>query len=93
MRDLVQASSILSVIGNGANKMSEIAARVNKEASSLTGPVRKLLSMNLICREVPFGDNPKDSKKSMYHLSVLFLKEKPTKPSSCLTLFPEDVIL
>lgn len=74
MRDLVQATTILTVIGNGANKMSEIAARVNKEASSLTGPVRKLLSMNLICREVPFGDNPKDSKKSMYHLADPFMQ-------------------
>lgn len=74
MRDMVQSSTILTVIGNGANKMSEIAARVNKDAGSLTGPIKKLLSMNLVCREVPFGNNPKDSKKSLYHLADPFMQ-------------------
>ena len=74
MRDLVQASTLLSVMGNGANKMSEIAARVNKDASSLTGPIKKLQKMQLIAREVPFGENPKDSKRSLYHLSDSFMQ-------------------
>ena len=32
MRDTVQASTLLSIIGNGANRLSEIAGRVGKEA-------------------------------------------------------------
>lgn len=39
MRDTVQASSIMSFIGNGANKLSEIAARAEKHATDITPPV------------------------------------------------------
>lgn len=74
MRDLVQASTLLSVIGNGANKVSEIASRVNKDSSSLAGPLKKLLKMQLVEREVPFGENLKDSKRSLYHLSDPYMQ-------------------
>ena len=73
---MVQSSTLLSVIGNGANKMSEIAALVGKEASSLTGSLAKLPFINkydTVCY-------------------VLFLKQTPTNKASCLQLFPEDVI-
>jgi AAA+ ATPase superfamily predicted ATPase len=74
MSDLVQASTLLSVIGNGANKVSEIASRVNKDSSSLAGPLKKLLNMQLVEREVPFGENLKDSKRSLYHLSDPYMQ-------------------
>ncbi|MDO4462361.1 MAG: ATP-binding protein [Bacteroidia bacterium] len=69
MRDIVQASTILSVIGNGVNRMSEIAARCNKPATQLSGPLDKLRTLNLIRREVPFGETEKNSKKSIYKIS------------------------
>lgn len=69
MRDIVQASTILSVIGSGANRMSEVAARCNKPATQLSGPLDKLRSLNLVRREVPFGENEKNSKKSLYKIS------------------------
>ena len=36
MRDTVQVSTLLSIIGNGANRISEIAGRVGKEATQIT---------------------------------------------------------
>jgi hypothetical protein len=42
MRDTVQASSILSYIGNGANKLSEIAARAEKQATDITPQLSRL---------------------------------------------------
>ena len=74
MRDTVQASTLLSVIGNGADKMSEIAARVGKDAGSLTGPMGKLQKLQLVEREVPFGENPRNSKRSLYHLSDPYMQ-------------------
>lgn len=74
MRDTVQASTLLTIIGNGANKLSEIASRAGKEANSLSEPLGKLRDLGYISREVPFGDNPKKSKKGLYHINDSLLR-------------------
>lgn len=73
MRDIVQASTLLHIIGNGANKISEIAARAEKEASTLSAPLQKLVKMHLIEREIPFGESEKISKHGVYHISDPFM--------------------
>lgn len=73
MRDIVQAATLLSLIGNGANRISEIAARVNKPATSLSGPLDRLITLGYIEREIPFGDNPKNSKKGLYKVADPFM--------------------
>jgi hypothetical protein len=73
MRDIVQASTLLSLIGNGANRISEIAARVNKPVTSLSGPLDKLITLGYIEREIPFGDNHKSSKKGIYKVADPFM--------------------
>ena len=40
MRDTVQASTLLTIIGNGANKLSEIANRAGKDSSTISEPLR-----------------------------------------------------
>ena len=74
MRDTVQASTLFTIIGNGANKLSEIASRAGKEANSLSEPLGKLRDLGYISREVPFGDNPKKSKKGLYHINDSLLR-------------------
>ena len=39
MRDTVQTATLLSIIGNGANKLSEIALRAGKSANEITEPL------------------------------------------------------
>lgn len=73
MRDVIQASTLLSVIGSGANRLSEIAARLGKPATHLSGPLEKLRQLDFIEREIPFGENPKNSKKSLYKVSDPFM--------------------
>ncbi len=73
MRDIVQASTLLSLIGNGANRISEIAARANKPATSISGPLDKLITLGYIEREIPFGENPKSSKKGLYKVADPFM--------------------
>ncbi len=73
MRDIVQASTLLSFIGNGANRISEIAARANKPVTSLSGPLDKLITLGYIEREIPFGDNHKSSKKGIYKVADPFM--------------------
>lgn len=73
MRDVIQASTLLSVIGSGANRLSEIAGRLEKPATHLSGPLEKLRQLDFIEREIPFGENPKNSKKSLYKVSDPFM--------------------
>ncbi|MBR1688002.1 MAG: ATP-binding protein [Prevotella sp.] len=74
MRDTVQASSILSFIGNGANKLSEIASRAEKQSSDITAQLSRLKNLGLIEKEIPFGENEKSSKKGLYHITDPLLR-------------------
>ena len=48
MRNTIQASNLLSIIGNGANRLSEIAGRVGKEATQIAAPLGKLRELGYI---------------------------------------------
>ena len=73
MRDTRQAASLLSIIGQGCHRLSEIAARLEKPATSLTRPLGILAELGLIVREVPFGVAPRDSKRTLYSIADPFL--------------------
>jgi AAA+ ATPase superfamily predicted ATPase len=64
--DTSLSQSILSVIAAGANRISEIAGRLGKDATTLSTPVRRLMDMGYIRREVPFGESFKSSKRGIY---------------------------
>ncbi len=74
MRDTVQASTLLSIIGNGANRLSEIAGRAGKDATQITEPLGKLRELGYIRREVPFGEDEKKSKKGLYRINDSLLE-------------------
>ena len=65
---------LLDAIGNGAHRVSEIAGRLGRQASSLAGPLATLGEMGLIRRETPFGSNPKSGKRSLYQIADPFLR-------------------
>ncbi len=73
MRSATQANSLLSIIANGANRLSEIAARMGKPAGSLTRPLSNLIDLAYIKRELPFGENIKSTKRTLYKLDDPFL--------------------
>lgn len=65
---------LLDVIGNGAHRVSEIAGRLGRPASSLSGPLASLVEMGLVRREIPFGSNPRSGKRSLYRIADPFLR-------------------
>jgi hypothetical protein len=73
MRESVQAFSILSVVGNGRNRLSEIAGKLNKPATQLSRPIDNLIQLGYLKREVPFGESEKNSKKGIYRISDPFM--------------------
>jgi hypothetical protein len=73
LRETAQAASVLALIGRGCNRISEIAARADKPATSLTRPLSRLLDLGLVRREQPFGVSQYSSKKSLYRIHDPFL--------------------
>lgn len=69
MSATVQSESLMAVIAGGANRLSEIASRMGREATSLSAPLDKLIQMTYIRREIPFGESPKKSKKGVYRIN------------------------
>lgn len=69
MTATVQSESLLSVVAGGAHRLSEIASRMGRDATSLSAPIDRLISMNYLRREIPFGENHKNSKRSIYQIN------------------------
>ena len=74
LRETAQAASILSCIGQGCHRLSEIAARLGKPATSLSRPIQRLAEMDLVRRIRPFGAPEKDAKRSIYRIADPFLR-------------------
>lgn len=62
----MQTATLLSIIGNGANKLSEIASRAGKSANEITEPSKKLRDLGYVRREIPFDESERNSKKGLY---------------------------
>ncbi len=69
MNVTVQSESLMAVVAGGANRLSEIAARMGREATSLAAPLDKLIQMSYLRRELPFGESPKKSKRGIYRIN------------------------
>lgn len=74
LSDAVQATSILSLIGQGSERMAEIASRLSVPATSLARPTKRLLELGLVFRDIPFGCDEKGNKRTLYRLSDPFLR-------------------
>jgi len=73
MRDTVHSFTILSLVANGCNRLSEIAARLGKPATHLSAPLEKLIMLGYLEREIPFSENYKNGKRSLYKIADPFL--------------------
>lgn len=73
VKDIVKTSTILSYIGTGANRLSEIAARCNEPATNLSRPLKKLIDLGFLEKDVPFGIDEKNAKKSLYKIADPFM--------------------
>jgi AAA+ ATPase superfamily predicted ATPase len=73
MRTSVQAFSVLSLIGSGCHRISEIAGRLGKPATQLSRLLGFLTDLGYIRREIPFGESIRSTKKSLYKIDDPFL--------------------
>jgi AAA+ ATPase superfamily predicted ATPase len=70
----LEVRPILDAIGGGAHRVSEIAARVGRPATSISRPLERLLGMGLVRREIPFGEPEKKSRRSLYKIDDPFFR-------------------
>lgn len=61
-------NSVLRAIAGGANRMSEIADRTGIGRTSLPRYLKSLVSLGIVERVVPFGENLETSKKAIYRI-------------------------
>lgn len=66
-------TSIMTAIGQGNAKFSRIADSVGHKVSELAPLMKNLMSMHYVRKEVPFGENPEKSKKTLYVIDDPFL--------------------
>ena len=72
-RDIVKTATIMTIVGGGATRLKEIAAKCNEPATNLSRPLSKLIDLGYLEKDIPFGASVKDSKKSLYRIADPFL--------------------
>jgi AAA+ ATPase superfamily predicted ATPase len=73
VKDIVKTSTIMLFVSMGANRLSEIATRCNEPATNLSRPLKKLTDLGFLEKEVPFGIDEKNAKKSLYKVADPFM--------------------
>lgn len=73
MRTAVQPLGILTTMAYGSNRASEISGRLEKPVTQMMRPLQQLIELNLIRRELPYGESEKSAKKSLYKIDDPFL--------------------
>jgi len=74
MPPAVELRPVLDAIGAGVHRLSEIAGRIGRPATSLARPLSRLVDMELVRREVPFGESERRSKRSLYTMADPFFR-------------------
>ncbi len=74
LQDSVQATSVLSLVGRGVERLVQMAGRLQVPATALGRPMKRLMDLGFATREIPFGSDAKSNKKTLYRMSDPFLR-------------------
>jgi AAA+ ATPase superfamily predicted ATPase len=70
----LEVRPLLDAIGAGAHRVSEIAGRLGRPATSMARPIERLLGLGLVRRELPFGESEKGGKRALYKIDDPFFR-------------------
>lgn len=65
---------VLDVIGGGAHRVTEIAGRLGRPATSLARPLARLQALGLVRRDVPFGEAERGGRRALYRIDDPFTR-------------------
>lgn len=64
----LEVRPVLDAIGMGAHRVSEIAGRIGRPATSMARPLARLQGLGLVRRETPFGESERESRRALYRI-------------------------
>jgi hypothetical protein len=64
----LNAVAVLEAVGRGAERPSEIAARLGTAQTNLSRLLQQLLDASVLIRELPFGESMRSTKKILYRI-------------------------
>lgn len=64
----LNAVSLLEAIGRGAERPSEMAARLGTAQTNLPRLLQQLLDASVLERSLPFGESPRSTKRTLYRI-------------------------
>jgi len=70
----LEVRPLLDVIGAGVHRVSEIAGRLGRPATSLSRPLARLVSLGLARRDVPFGETERGARRTLYAIDDPFFR-------------------
>lgn len=64
----LEVRPLLDAIGAGAHRVSEIAGRLGRPATSMARPLSRLIGLGLVRRDVPFGESERQTRRALYRI-------------------------
>jgi AAA+ ATPase superfamily predicted ATPase len=64
----LNAVAVLEAVGRGAERPSDIAARLGTAQTNLSRLLQQLLDASILTRELPFGESVRSTRKTLYRL-------------------------
>lgn len=64
----LEVRPLLDAIGAGAHRVSEIAGRLGRPATSMARPLTRLIELGLVRRDVPFGEPERQTRRALYRI-------------------------
>ena len=65
---------MLSLVGRGVERLVEMAGRLQVPVTALGRPIKRLMELGFVTREIPFGSDAKSNKKTLYRMLDPFLR-------------------
>jgi AAA+ ATPase superfamily predicted ATPase len=69
LREPAMYNSVISAIATGSSKLNDISTKVGEETSTSGKYVRTLVDLRILRKDVPFGENPEHSRKTLYQIA------------------------
>jgi uncharacterized protein len=64
----LNATAVLEAVGHGAERPSEIAARLGTAQTNLSRLLQQLLDASILVRDLPFGESVRSTRKVLYRI-------------------------
>lgn len=68
LREPALYNTINTTVATGSSRLNEISTRAGEERSKINKYLQTLIGLQIITKEIPFGENPGTSRKGIYRI-------------------------